>query len=125
MRAATQTVEPSFRIHSLHAYFILGGDLAEPVRYEVDRVRNGRSFATRRVLARQSGGAILTLGCSFQDFGNAFFRASVDDTSRLGIYKAVPLRSVPALRSEWVALLAAYLAGTAFVLIRQRRSTNA
>lgn len=64
--AASQTVDPSFTVHSLHAYFILGGDLREPVRYEVDRVRNGRSFNTRRVSARQSGGAILTLGCSFQ-----------------------------------------------------------
>jgi len=64
--AATQTVSPDHAIHSMHAYFILGGDLAEPVRYEVDRVRNGRSFTTRRVVARQSGGAILTLGCSFQ-----------------------------------------------------------
>jgi acyl-CoA thioesterase-2 len=64
--AATQTVRPEHGIHSLHAYFILGGDLKEPVRYEVDRVRNGRSFTTRRVVARQSGGAILTLACSFQ-----------------------------------------------------------
>jgi len=64
--AATQTVRPEFGVHSLHAYFILGGDLSEPVRYEVDRVRNGRSFTTRRVAARQSAGAILTLGCSFQ-----------------------------------------------------------
>ena len=64
--AATQTVKPEYRVHSLHAYFILGGTLGEPVRYEVDRVRNGRSFVTRRVVARQSTGAILTLGCSFQ-----------------------------------------------------------
>jgi acyl-CoA thioesterase-2 len=64
--AATQTVQPEHSVHSLHAYFILGGDPAEPVRYEVDRVRNGRSFSTRRVVARQSAGAILTLGCSFQ-----------------------------------------------------------
>ncbi len=64
--AATQTVDPAHAVHSLHAYFILGGDLKEPVRYEVDRVRNGRSFTTRRVLARQSGGAILSLACSFQ-----------------------------------------------------------
>jgi acyl-CoA thioesterase-2 len=64
--AATQTVHPEHSVHSLHAYFILGGDPKEPVRYEVDRVRNGRSFTTRRVLARQSAGAILTLGCSFQ-----------------------------------------------------------
>lgn len=64
--AATDTVRPEHAVHSLHAYFILGGDLSEPVRYEVDRVRNGRSFTTRRVVARQSGGAILTLACSFQ-----------------------------------------------------------
>jgi acyl-CoA thioesterase-2 len=64
--AATQTVREDRAVHSLHAYFILGGDLAEPVRYEVDRVRNGRSFTTRRVIARQSAGAILTLACSFQ-----------------------------------------------------------
>jgi acyl-CoA thioesterase-2 len=49
----------------LHAYFILGGRPDEPVRYEVDRVRNGRSFMTRRVVARQSYGAILTLEASF------------------------------------------------------------
>ena len=64
--AATNTVESDYAAHSLHAYFILGGDLREPVRYEVDRVRNGRSFTTRRVMARQSAGAILTLECSFQ-----------------------------------------------------------
>ena len=64
--AGTQTVQPEHGLHSLHAYFILGGDLSEPVRYEVDRVRNGRSFTTRRVIARQSAGAILTLACSFQ-----------------------------------------------------------
>lgn len=64
--AATKTVDPSHHVHSLHAYFILAGDLDEPVRYEVDRIRNGRSFTTRRVVARQSGGAILSLACSFQ-----------------------------------------------------------
>jgi acyl-CoA thioesterase-2 len=64
--SASDTVRSEHAVHSLHAYFILGGDLSEPVRYEVDRVRNGRSFTTRRVVARQSGGAILTLACSFQ-----------------------------------------------------------
>jgi acyl-CoA thioesterase-2 len=64
--AASQTVDPEHGVHSMHAYFILGGNLDEPVRYEVDRVRNGRSFTTRRVVARQSAGAILTLECSFQ-----------------------------------------------------------
>lgn len=66
--AATQTVVPEHSVHSLHGYFILGGDPTEPVRYEVDRIRNGRSFTTRRVVARQSGGAIFNLSCSFQRF---------------------------------------------------------
>jgi acyl-CoA thioesterase-2 len=63
--AAAATVPEARSVHSLHAYFILGGRLDEPVRYEVDRVRNGRSFMTRRVVARQSYGAILTLEASF------------------------------------------------------------
>ncbi len=65
LAAAAATVSEDYRVHSLHAYFILGGRLDEPVRYEVDRVRNGRSFTTRRVVARQSYGAILTLEASF------------------------------------------------------------
>ena len=64
--AATQTVADDHTLHSMHSYFILGGDPAEPVRYEVDRIRNGRSFTTRRVIARQSSGAIFNLSCSFQ-----------------------------------------------------------
>jgi acyl-CoA thioesterase-2 len=63
--AAAATVPATRPVHSVHAYFILGGRLDEPVRYEVDRVRNGRSFMTRRVVARQSYGAILTLEASF------------------------------------------------------------
>jgi acyl-CoA thioesterase II len=66
LRAAASTVEGPYRCHSLHAYFIRGGDADEPIRYEVDRLRNGRSFTTRQVVARQSGGAILNLSCSFQ-----------------------------------------------------------
>ncbi len=67
LRAAMHTVDTEgHSVHSLHAYFILGGDPGEPVRYEVDRLRNGRSFSTRGVVARQSGGAILNLSCSFQ-----------------------------------------------------------
>ncbi len=66
LRAAQRTVDPEFGIHSLHAYFIRGGTDKEPVRYEVDRIRNGRSFATRRVVARQSNGAILNMSASFQ-----------------------------------------------------------
>ena len=66
LRAGTFTVDPAFRVHSLHAYFIRRGDAAEPIRFEVDRVRNGRSFCTRRVTARQSVGVILEMTASFQ-----------------------------------------------------------
>ncbi len=65
LRAAQQTVDPHYPVHSLHAYFIRGGTSDEPVRFEVDRIRNGRSFITRRVVARQSNGAILNLSASF------------------------------------------------------------
>lgn len=66
LRAATATVDEAFRVHSLHAYFIRSGDHTEPIRFEVDRVRNGRSFCTRRVTARQSVGAILEMTASYQ-----------------------------------------------------------
>jgi acyl-CoA thioesterase-2 len=66
LRAACLTVDPAYRVHSLHSYFIRLGDAAEPIRLEVDRIRNGRTFVTRRVVARQSVGAILNLSSSFQ-----------------------------------------------------------
>jgi acyl-CoA thioesterase II len=65
LRAAAATVDGQLLPHSLRAYFIRRGDFTEPIRYEVDRIRNGRSFATRRVVARQSNGAILNLEASF------------------------------------------------------------
>ena len=67
LRAASLTVgDADYRVHSLHAYFIRLGDASQPIRFEVDRVRDGRNFCTRRVIARQSGGAILTLASSYQ-----------------------------------------------------------
>jgi len=65
LRAAVLTADPAFRLHSLHAYFIRLGDAEEPIRLEVDRIRNGRTFQTRRVVARQSVGAILGMSSSF------------------------------------------------------------
>jgi acyl-CoA thioesterase-2 len=63
--AAARTVEGRTP-HSLHAYFILPGDPAVPIVYEVDRLRDGKSFATRRCNAIQHGRAIFTLSASFQ-----------------------------------------------------------
>jgi acyl-CoA thioesterase-2 len=66
LMAASHSVPDSFAVHSLHAYFIRRGDASAPIRFEVDRVRDGRSFFTRRVIARQSTGAILNMSASFQ-----------------------------------------------------------
>ena len=62
--AACRTV-PDRRPHSLHAYFLLPGDPAVPIIYEVERLRDGRSFVTRRVKAIQHGQAIFSLSASF------------------------------------------------------------
>ena len=62
--AAERTVEGR-PPHSLHAYFLLGGDPKEPILFEVERLRDGRSFTTRRVVARQRGDAIFTMVASF------------------------------------------------------------
>ena len=51
--------------HSLHAYFLLGGDPSVVIEYDVERIREGRSFATRRVTARQHGKAIFIMSASF------------------------------------------------------------
>lgn len=63
--AAGRTVEGSM-VHSLHAYFLRPGDMALPIIYEVDRVRDGRSFTARRVQAIQHGHPILSMIASFQ-----------------------------------------------------------
>jgi acyl-CoA thioesterase-2 len=63
--AAGRTVPAGRPVHSLHAYFIRPGDPSVPIVYTVDRVRDGRSFTTRRVSAIQHGRAIFTLSASF------------------------------------------------------------
>ncbi len=64
--AAGRTVPDDRAVHSLHAYFIRPGDPRVPIVYEAERVRDGRSFTTRRVLAIQHGEAIFSLSASFQ-----------------------------------------------------------
>ena len=66
LMAAGRTVEHG-RVHSLHSYFLRPGDPTVPILYEVDRIRDGRSFTTRRVVAIQHGRAIFNLSCSFHD----------------------------------------------------------
>lgn len=64
--AADRTVSEGFRAHSLHSYFLRPGDTAVPIVYDVENLRDGRSFATRRVIARQHGRPIYLMSVNFQ-----------------------------------------------------------
>jgi acyl-CoA thioesterase II len=64
--AAQRTVDSNRHVHSLHCYFMRPGDPAVPIIYEVDRIRDGGTFTTRRVVAIQHGQAIFALSASFQ-----------------------------------------------------------
>ncbi len=66
LSAASQTVDVARHVHSLHGYFLRPGDASLPVVYTVDRVRDGGSFTTRRVVAIQKGQPIFTMMASFQ-----------------------------------------------------------
>jgi acyl-CoA thioesterase-2 len=63
--AAGRTVDPERSLHSLHAYFLRPGQHGVPIRFVVDRIRDGRTFTTRRVKAHQGGEAIFNLSASF------------------------------------------------------------
>lgn len=80
--AAGRTVEAG-RVHSLHSYFLRPGDPSAPILYEVDRIRDGRSFTTRRVVAIQHGKAIFNMQCSFH----------VDEAP--GLVHQMPMPEVP------------------------------
>ncbi len=66
LSAAQRTVPEGRMVHSLHAYFLRTGDARRPIVYEIDRIRDGKSFTTRRVVAVQGGQAIFTMSASFQ-----------------------------------------------------------
>ncbi|TNE61307.1 MAG: acyl-CoA thioesterase II [Alphaproteobacteria bacterium] len=65
MEAATRTVDPAFKLHGLHSYFLRPGIADLPIIYDVDPIRDGRSFVTRRVVAIQNGEAIFSISVSF------------------------------------------------------------
>jgi acyl-CoA thioesterase-2 len=88
--AAFRTVEPAHELHSIHAYFLRAGDWNVPILYEVDRIRDGRSFTTRRVVAIQHGRAIFNMSSSWQK-------------REQGLSHALPMPDVPppeALRGD-------------------------
>jgi acyl-CoA thioesterase-2 len=75
LSAAVQTVPKDRHAHSLHAYFLRPGDVSKPIVYDVDRIRDGSSFTTRRVVAIQSGQPIFNLAASFQKLEDGFSHA--------------------------------------------------
>lgn len=73
LSAATQTVSEDRLVHSLHSYFLLAGDINVPIVFEVEKIRDGGSFTTRRVVAKQNGIAIFILSASYQKKGQEGF----------------------------------------------------
>ena len=66
LSAAMRTVPEGRMVHSMHGYFLRQGDVRRPIVYTVDRIRDGKSFTTRRVVAVQRGHAIFSMSASFQ-----------------------------------------------------------
>jgi len=82
LSAAEQTVEQDRAVHSMHGYFLRTGDAKRPIVYEVDRIRDGKSFTTRRVVAIQGGHAIFSMSASFQRAEPGFEHASAMPATR-------------------------------------------
>ncbi len=81
LSAAEQTVPQGRFVHSLHGYFLRVGDASKPIIYDVDPIRDGKSFTTRRVVAIQNGRAIFNLSSSFQRPEEGFeHHAAMPDT---------------------------------------------
>jgi acyl-CoA thioesterase-2 len=104
LMAATRTVEPARAAHSLHGYFILPGDPEAPIVYEVDRIRDGGSFTTRRVVAVQHGKAIFSLSASFHVAESGFdhFIAAPDVAEPEQLVDAGELMRAAGLSAEQV-----------------------
>ena len=66
LNSAARCVDPKIFVHSMHAYFLRPGDPKKIITFEVDPIRDGASFVTRRVVAEQSGRAIFNTSISFQ-----------------------------------------------------------
>ena len=97
--AASRTVPDDRQAHSLHGYFLRPGDTTIPILYKVDRIRDGKSFTTRRVVAIQHGRAIFNMSISFQ-VGEEGFDHQMPRPEAPG---PDSLRDENDLRAEWVA----------------------
>lgn len=120
--AATRTVDPGMHVHSLHSYFLLPGDYTIPIIYDVERIRDGKSFATRRVLARQHGRPIYYQSLSFQRAEDGLEHEDVMPEVKppedgLDLMQLMAERgSDDGLSKEWAALDVRWLGNSAFGL---------
>ncbi|MEE8078621.1 MAG: acyl-CoA thioesterase domain-containing protein [Pseudomonadales bacterium] len=99
LRAAAYTIEPDRPPHSLHGYFLRPGDPAIPALIDVERIRDGKSFSTRRVVVIQHGQAIFNMDVSFQIVESGFNHQLDMPEREVPIVEMVPeeLRQAPFL----------------------------
>jgi acyl-CoA thioesterase II len=112
LMAAIRTAGEGFTVHSMHSYFLLPGDPANPIVYDVDRIRDGRSFQTRRIAARQHGRDIFYLTANFQRHEDGFEHQDVmpevpapeDGIDMLALMASSEYAEGQALAKEWAAV---------------------
>lgn len=97
LAVAYKTVPKDFDVHSMHCYFVLAGNAEIPIIYQVERIRSGRSFATRTVQARQRGKVIFTTTVSFSRTGAG---------GKQLVEHAIPMPFVPGPEDDRVAEIA-------------------
>ena len=122
--AGTRTVDPEFVVHSLHSYFLLPGDTAVPIVYDVERLRDGRSFATRRVVARQHGRPIYFQTASFQREEEGLEHQDrmpevpepAEGLDMVDLMRRSGNEDADALAKEWASLEARYVGNSRFNL---------
>jgi acyl-CoA thioesterase-2 len=115
--AGCHTVDPAYRPHSLHSYFLRPGDTAVPIVYDVEQLRDGRSFATRRVVARQHGRPIFFLTASFQQEEPGFDHQDVmpdvpapeDGVRLIDLVRSRDAAEAERFEKEWAALDVRYV----------------
>ncbi|KRC58916.1 acyl-CoA thioesterase II [Nocardioides sp. Root79] len=120
--AASRTVDEGFQVHSLHSYFLLPGDYNVPIIYDVERIRDGKSFATRRVLARQHGRPIYYQSLNFQRHEEGLEHEDVMPEVKppeegLNLMELMAERGTDdGLSKEWAALDVRWLGSSAYGL---------
>jgi acyl-CoA thioesterase-2 len=122
--AGIRTVDEGLNVHSLHAYFLRPGDPTIPIIYDAERIRDGRSFETRRVVARQHGHPIFYLTANFQRAEEGFDHQDTmpqvpGPDEGLTFAQLVELRSgdkrsAAEFAKEWAALDTRYLGNSAY-----------